>query len=231
MAATRRGCFLALFGFVVATIAAPPVFGQTVTLAPDKVTTDGRSNVVMTLTPAPTEEARKLTNTRRVTVGGINAAFFATGEAGRLSFVAPPQDSPGDRDVKVVGDNALELAGGRLTYVEPPAASGSQRVGIVVTWIGGLVIAALAVVVIVLIAFGRISLDGLLSDENGKPSLARFQFLVFTFVIALGLFIIVLNSKPPSFPAEVPNGILMLLGLSGSGFLVSKGIDVFRQRR
>jgi hypothetical protein len=230
MPATLRASVLALFGLVAAATAAP-VFGQTVTVTPATVTTDGGSNVVLTLAPVPAEEARKLTNTRRVTVGGVNAAFFATTEAGRLSFVAPPQASPGDRDVKAVGDNALELAAGRLTYVAPETSSRLPRVAIVVTWIAGLVVAGFAVVVIALILLGRISLDGLLNDENGKPSLARFQFLVFTFVIALGLFIIVLNSTPPGFPAEIPNGILILLGLSGSGFLVSKGIDAFRARR
>ena len=38
----------------------------------------------------------------------------------------------------------------------------------------------------------------LISEENGQASLSRFQFLVFTFVIAMGL--LVLTLKGTGFP-------------------------------
>ena len=94
---------------------------------------------------------------------------------------------------------------------------------------GGLVaLAFLAVVVYIFI--GKISIEGLLNDESGKPSLARFQFLVFTAVISMGLLIIILSSTPPAFPT-VDRSILILLGLSASGYLTSKGLEIFRRVR
>jgi hypothetical protein len=94
---------------------------------------------------------------------------------------------------------------------------------------GGLV-ALLFLTVVIYILIGKISIEGLLNDENGKPSLARFQFLVFTAVVAMGLLIIVLSSEPPAFPA-IDRTILILLGLSASSYLTSKGLEIFRAVR
>ena len=93
----------------------------------------------------------------------------------------------------------------------------------------GALISLLFLTVIAKIWTGAIKLDGLLNDEEGKPSLARFQFLVFTAVIGLGLLIIIISATPPAFPV-VDKTILILLGLSASGFLASKGLDIYRQR-
>jgi hypothetical protein len=69
----------------------------------------------------------------------------------------------------------------------------------------------------------RIDLTFLLSEPGGdrKASLSRFQFFVFTFVIA-GLYLL-LSIESGQF-VEVPNSVLMLLGISGGSYLVSKGI-------
>src|ERR1043166_7829531 len=72
---------------------------------------------------------------------------------------------------------------------------------------------------------GRIDLSGLISEPSGEASMSRFQLLVFTFVIAASLFLIIASAGPPSFPKEIPNGILVLLGISASSYLVSKGIQ------
>jgi hypothetical protein len=72
---------------------------------------------------------------------------------------------------------------------------------------------------------GRIDLSGLISEPSGEASMSRFQLLVFTFVIAASLFLIIASAGPPSFPKEIPNGILVLLGISSSSYLVSKGIQ------
>lgn len=72
---------------------------------------------------------------------------------------------------------------------------------------------------------GRIDLSGLISEPSGDASMSRFQLLVFTFVIAASLFLIIASAAPPSFPATIPNGILVLLGISSSSYLVSKGIQ------
>ena len=55
-----------------------------------------------------------------------------------------------------------------------------------------------------------------------KASLSRFQFLIFTFVIAMGLlYVIFLNGKFP----DIPSSVYILLGISGGSYIVSKGIQ------
>jgi hypothetical protein len=91
-------------------------------------------------------------------------------------------------------------------------------------WLGLGIAAALAIAVIVLIILGRIKLDELLGDKNGDASLSRFQFLVFTFVIGFSFLYLVFAREGTGFP-DVTGGVLTLLGISGSSYLVSKGID------
>lgn len=91
----------------------------------------------------------------------------------------------------------------------------------------GLVI-LLEVSIIYLIFAGKIDLSRLISEPNGDASMSRFQLLIFTFVVALSLFFIVAatnrQSSSPQLP-DVPGGILALLGISASSYLVSKGIQ------
>ncbi len=74
-----------------------------------------------------------------------------------------------------------------------------------------------------------INLENLLSDEQGDASLSRFQFLIFTFVIAMSLFYLIVSFEPPpaKFP-EISTGILGLLGISGSSYVIAKGIQASR---
>lgn len=58
---------------------------------------------------------------------------------------------------------------------------------------------------------------------GSKASMSRFQLLVFTFVIAISLFLIVVNSKD-KFP-DIPTNVLLLLGISATTYGVSKGIQ------
>jgi hypothetical protein len=76
-----------------------------------------------------------------------------------------------------------------------------------------------------LIIIGRINLDKLISEPNGDASLSRFQFLIFTFVIAVGLLLIIVQTQ--DFP-PVPGQILALLGISGGSYVISKGIQTSR---
>lgn len=89
-------------------------------------------------------------------------------------------------------------------------------------WVLLIFVGALALVVISAMFTGKIDLARLISEPNGDASMSRFQFLVFTFVIAVSLFLIVAYSQ--TFPT-VPQGVLVLLGISGSSYLVSKGIQ------
>src|SRR6267378_3510986 len=75
-------------------------------------------------------------------------------------------------------------------------------------------------VILVEIIRGNINLCDLLS-EDGKASMSRFQLLIFTFVIALSLLLMVAQ-RQTSFP-EIPANVLTLLGISASTYAVSKG--------
>jgi hypothetical protein len=78
---------------------------------------------------------------------------------------------------------------------------------------------------------GRIKLNKLISEANGDASLSRFQFLIFTYVIAGGVLLGLLASYHAgtagagvTFPA-IPGDLLALLGISGGSYVVSKGIQ------
>lgn len=80
-------------------------------------------------------------------------------------------------------------------------------------------------------------LELLLSEKDGSgASMSRFQLFVFTFVIALSFFLIVVShakmaqgTDNPSHTAaefpDVPGGVLALLGISASSYTVSKAIQ------
>jgi len=87
-------------------------------------------------------------------------------------------------------------------------------------------IGALEVAILWQIFDGTIDLSRLISEPTGDASMARFQFLVFTFVISLSLFLVIVSPKDgPAFPATIPGGILTLLGISGSSYAVGKAIQ------
>jgi hypothetical protein len=76
-----------------------------------------------------------------------------------------------------------------------------------------------------MIMTGQIDLSDILveSTENGskKASLSRLQFLIFSFVIA-GLYLVICVESGTF--VDVPPGVLILLGISGGSYVVSKGI-------
>lgn len=90
-----------------------------------------------------------------------------------------------------------------------------------------LIILLFAFVVLWKIFKGDIKLDGLLAEPpaegqtvtTSKASLSRFQFLIFTFVIA-GLYLL-LSIEAGTF-VDVPQNVLFLLGISGGTYVVSK---------
>ncbi len=80
---------------------------------------------------------------------------------------------------------------------------------------------AFALIVLGKIWKGTIKLDDLLSEEGPGPqkaSLARFQFLLFTFVIA-GLYLL-LSIEAGTF-VDIPVNVLALLGISGGSYVLS----------
>jgi hypothetical protein len=86
-----------------------------------------------------------------------------------------------------------------------------------------------ALVVLWKIYRGDINLDGLLSESPAqgqaaaatKASLSRFQFLIFTFVIA-GLFLL-LSIQAGTF-VDILVNVVGLLGISGGSYLISKAV-------
>lgn len=96
-----------------------------------------------------------------------------------------------------------------------------------VEYMGLVVLFLFGFLVLIAIATGRIDISGLLEEKGdgavGKASMSRFQLLVFTFVIAICLFLIVVNSEE-HFP-DIPVNVLLLLGISATTYGVSKGIQ------
>jgi hypothetical protein len=97
------------------------------------------------------------------------------------------------------------------------------------TWASGWIalgfLGLLGIAILYYIFTERIDLSRLLSEANGDASMSRFQLLIFTFVVAASLFLIVASPNPPAFPKEIPQGVLILLGISSTSYLVSKGIQ------
>lgn len=108
---------------------------------------------------------------------------------------------PGEPDKKVV--HAIEYGGLIITFL-----------------LGFMILAA--------IASGKIDISTILEEKSsaggtGAASMSRFQLLIFTFVIALSLFLIVVNTG--KFPDKIPPEVLTLLGISATTYAVSKGIQ------
>ena len=99
-----------------------------------------------------------------------------------------------------------------------------NTLGLVIGWILTAFVGLLALMILVKIWKGDIDLNYIISDENGWASLSRFQFLVFTFVVAMSLFYLVVANTPPKYPV-IPKEILALLGISGGSYVLSKGIQ------
>lgn len=99
---------------------------------------------------------------------------------------------------------------------------------IVTAWLIPVFIALLGLLVLWKIWKGDIKLTGLINESNkpdgssGEASMSRFQLLIFTFVIAMSLFLIIIHEM--KFP-EIPGSVWTLLGISGGSYLISKGIQ------
>ncbi len=97
--------------------------------------------------------------------------------------------------------------------------SGIALFGFVVLLI---ILLGFAAIVLLKILTGSISLEGIITEMEGdKASLSRFQFLIFTFLIA-GLFLM-LTIESGSF-VQIPETVLGLLGISGGSYVISKAV-------
>lgn len=104
-----------------------------------------------------------------------------------------------------------------------------QNISLISFGIISLILLLFAFVILWKIYTGAISLDGLLAEvpaagktvDSSKASLSRFQFLIFTFVVA-GLFLL-LSVESGTF-VTIPDSVLGLLGISAGSYAISKGI-------
>ncbi|HYL15398.1 MAG TPA: hypothetical protein VEV41_20345 [Terriglobales bacterium] len=104
---------------------------------------------------------------------------------------------------------------------------GAIKVKLAISY-GGLVLLFLfGFMILAAIASGKIDISGILMEKGGSgsgiASMSRFQLMVFTFVIAMSFFLIVVSTG--KFPEKIPPEVLTLLGISASTYAVSKGIQ------
>ena len=97
-----------------------------------------------------------------------------------------------------------------------------QTMVLAFSWIIVILLAAIGALVVVKMWTGKIDLTYLVAEANGQASYSRFQFLVFTLVIAGSFLILTLEQR--SFPTIDPS-ILGLRGISGGSYVLSKGIQ------
>jgi len=104
------------------------------------------------------------------------------------------------------------------------AAGGTSTLQTIVGYVVVVLIFGFGLIILVKMATGAIDLSKLLDEVGGGASMSRFQLLVFTFVIALSLFLMIVNNAK-GFP-DIPSGVLTLLGISATTYGVSKGIQL-----
>ncbi|WP_193200800.1 peptidoglycan-binding domain-containing protein [Nostoc sp. MG11] len=101
------------------------------------------------------------------------------------------------------------------------------NLALLIGWLLAIFIGALELIIVFFIVTSRINIANIISDENGDASMSRFQFLIFTFVVAMSLFYLIIKSQPPQFPVITPE-VLALLGISGASYVISKAIQANR---
>ncbi len=119
----------------------------------------------------------------------------------------------------------LALATVAIVYYLHQEGTALERLTIVVAYVIVILVFFFGLMVLIAMATNKIDISGLLCEPiENKASMSRFQLLIFTFVIAFSLVLIILSSNPLKFP-DIPSGVLLLLGISASTYAVSKGIN------
>jgi len=114
-----------------------------------------------------------------------------------------------------------------IAFFSKPLATPPEKVmGVIVGLVLIIFIGILGAILLWKMAKGEIDLNKLVSEPTGGASLSRFQFLIFTFVISMSLFLVIIgHANAPEFPTTIPPEIFALLGISGGSYLISKGIS------
>lgn len=88
-----------------------------------------------------------------------------------------------------------------------------------------LIAAGLCLMLLIKMWTNQIDLSTLLHEANGDASMSRFQLLVFTIAIVVGVFLFMLKNQ--ELP-DIPPSVLTLLGISASTYAAGKGISFSR---
>jgi hypothetical protein len=100
---------------------------------------------------------------------------------------------------------------------------GMMKVKLAMAYAGLVILFLFGFLILAGIASGKIDISKLLDESGGGASMSRFQLLIFTFVIGLSFFLIVVNTG--KFPSPIPPEVVTLLGVSATTYGVSKGIQ------
>lgn len=94
-------------------------------------------------------------------------------------------------------------------------------------YLGCIFVGLVALIIIYKLIVKDIDLRTLLSEKTSlgqQASMARFQLLIFIFVIAVSYLRLMDKNTDGKLP-DIPNGVLTLLGISASTYAVGKGIQ------
>ncbi|HXM60911.1 MAG TPA: hypothetical protein VN950_08625 [Terriglobales bacterium] len=114
---------------------------------------------------------------------------------------------------------AIIITGG-IAYAP---GEGTTKVKLAICYAGLVLLFLFGFLILAGIASGKIDISTLLAESGGGASMSRFQLLIFTFVIGLSFFLIVVSTG--KFPDPIPAGVMTLLGISATTYGVSKGIQ------
>ncbi len=107
-----------------------------------------------------------------------------------------------------------------LSYAQIAAAE-RLTLGIVIGSFLVVILGMLGVAVITRIATGEINLGNLIAEADGSASMSRFQFLIFTFVIA-GSYILKQMATTGMTMPDIPQSVLGLMGISAGTYAGAK---------
>jgi len=103
-----------------------------------------------------------------------------------------------------------------------PGKDPIMTIKLVLSYVGAILLFLFGFLILAGIASGKIDISYLLGEHGGGASMSRFQLLIFTFVIGLSFFLIVVSTG--KLPEPTAN-VLALLGISATTYGVSKGIQ------
>jgi hypothetical protein len=117
---------------------------------------------------------------------------------------------------------ALVVLGVLIYFTRGSADAAERYLEIAAGYTALLLIFLYGVIVLYEMINGSVDVALLIGESGGGASMSRFQLLIFTFVVALG--IIFLLAKDGEFP-DINANLLVLVGISASTYAVSKGIQ------